>query len=330
MKICVYGAGAVGGLIAGRLARSGHEVSVVARGAHLEAIRGRGLRLRDGPSGTVEAQAVRAEADPALLGHQDYVIVAVKAQNLAEVAERITPLVEADTSIITAMNGVPWWFFDRLTFGGGKLRLETLDPGGRLARAMPTERIVGCVIHLAASLPEPGLISHNMGRKLILGEPGGRNSVRTKNIADALSGAGFEVSVSDFIEKEFWVKLLGNVSFNPVSALTVSTADSLIENREVKAYMVSIMREVLAIGRAVGVDADIEPEARVDMARVLGRFKTSMLQDLEAGKPLEIDGLLAGTLEIAAKAGVEAPCTQTLFGLIRARALSSDQYRPMK
>jgi 2-dehydropantoate 2-reductase len=330
MKICVYGAGAVGGLIAGRLARSGHEVSVVARGAHLEAIRARGLRVRDGPNGTVEAQAVRTEADPALLGPQDYVIVAVKAQNLPEVAERIAPLVEAGTSIITAMNGVPWWFFDRLAFGGGKLRLETLDPGGRLARAMPTERIVGCVIHLAASLPEPGLVSHNMGRKLILGEPGGRNSLRTKNVADALAAAGFEVAVSDFIEKEFWVKLLGNVSFNPVSALTVSTADSLIQNREVKAYMVTIMREVLAIGRAVGVDADIEPEARVDMARALGRFKTSMLQDLEAGKPLEIDGLLAGTLEIAAKAGVQAPCTQTLFGLIRARALSTNQYQPMK
>src|SRR3954466_11728952 len=299
MKICVYGAGAVGGLIAGRLARSGHAVSVVARGPHLEAIRGRGLRLRDGPSGTGEAQAVRAEADPALLGPQDYVIVAVKAQNLGEVAERITPLVDARTSIITAMNGVPWWFFDRLRFGDGKLRLETLDPGGSLARAMPTERIVGCVIHLAASLPEPlggcvtplaaslpnpGLESHNIGRKLILGEPGGRNSLRTKNIADALSAAGFEVTVSDFIEKEFWVKLLGNVSFNPVSALTVSTADSLIENREVKAYMVRIMREVLAIGRAVGVDADIEPEARVDMARLLGMFKTSMLQGLEGGK----------------------------------------------
>ena len=330
MKICVYGAGAVGGLIAGRLARSGHEVSVVARGTHLEAIRARGLRVREGASGAVEAQAVRAEADPALLGPQDYVVVAVKAQNLPEVAERIAPLVGAGTSIITAMNGVPWWFFDRLAFGGGKLRLETLDPGGRLARAMPTERIVGCVIHLAASVPEPGLVSHNMGRRLILGEPGGRNSVRTKNIADALSAAGFEVIVSDFIEKEFWIKLLGNVSFNPVSALTVSTADSLIENREVKAYMVTIMREVLSIGRAVGVDADIEPEARVDMARVLGRFKTSMLQDLEAGKPLEIDGLLAGTLEIAAKAGVQAPCTQTLFGLIRARALSTNQYRPMK
>src|ERR1044071_1196985 len=155
MRICVYGAGAVGGLIAARLARSGHEVSVLARGAHLEAIRAHGLRVRDGATGAVESDLVRAESDPALLGAQDYVIVAVKAQNLPEVAERIAPLVGADTSILTAMNGVPWWFFDRLAFGGGKLRLETLDPGGKLARAMPTGRIVGCVIHLAASVPEP-------------------------------------------------------------------------------------------------------------------------------------------------------------------------------
>jgi len=330
MKICVYGAGAVGGLIAAWLARSGHDVSVVARGAALEAIQNHGLRVRDGASGEVRTHRVRADSDPARLGPQDYVIVAVKAQSLSEVAEGIGPLVGPETSIITAMNGVPWWFFDRLAFGGGKLRLESLDPAGRLARAMPTERIVGCVIHLAASTPEPGLVSHNMGRKLILGEPGGRNSLRTKNIASALSDAGFEVAVSDFIEKDFWVKLLGNVSFNPVSALTVSLADGLIANREVKAIMVEIMREVLAIGRAVGVDADIEPEARIDMARALGRFKTSMLQDLESGKTLEIDGLLAGTLEIARKAGVPAPCTQTLFGLIRARALSTNQYQAMK
>jgi 2-dehydropantoate 2-reductase len=327
MKICVYGAGAVGGLIAARLARSGHDVSVIARGAHLEAIRADGLRVREGAK--TEAYRVKAEADPARLGPQDYVIVAVKAHSLAEVAERIAPLVGPDTSIVTAMNGVPWWFFDRLEFGGGKLRLESLDPGGKLARAMPTERIVGCVIHLAASTPEPGLVSHNMGGKLVLGEPGGGNGVRTKAIAAALGAAGFEVVVSACIEKEFWVKLLGNVSFNPVSALTVSTADGLIENPQVKAYMVRIMREVLAIGRAVGVDAAIEPEARLDMARALGRFKTSMLQDLEAGKPLEVDGLLAGTLEIAAKAGVPAPCTHSLFGLIRARALSTRQYQPI-
>jgi 2-dehydropantoate 2-reductase len=330
MKICVYGAGAVGGMLAAWLARSGNDVSVVARGAHLDAIRSRGLRIRDRASGSEEAFRVACASDPAELGAQDYVIVTVKAQSLPEVAERVAPLVGPETSIITAMNGVPWWFFDRLAFGGGRERLESLDPGGRLARSMPTERIIGCVIHLAASTPQPGVISHNMGRKLILGEPGGKNGLRTKRIAEALDRAGFEIIVTDFIEKEFWVKLLGNVSFNPVSALTVSTADRLIENRELKAYLVEIMREVLAIGRAVGVDADIDPEARIDMARALGQFKTSMLQDLEAGKPLEIDGLLAGTLEIAAKAGVRAPNTESLFGLIRARAIATGQYQPMR
>ncbi len=326
MKICIYGAGAVGGLIAAWLARSGHEVSAVARGAHLEAIRRGGLRVRDRETGAVTAFPVKADSDPAALGPQDYVIVAVKAQSLTEIAPRIEKLLSKDTTIVTAMNGVPWWFFDRLKFSNGKNRLESLDPGGKLARAMPTERIVGCVIHLAASTPEPGLISHDMGRKLIIGEPGGKNTARTLNLSEILKKAGFDAAISEFIEKDFWVKLLGNVSFNPVSALTRSTADRLIEDRQVKAYMVEIMREVLAIGRAVGVDAGIDPEARIDMARALGKFKTSMLQDLEAGKPLEIDGLLAGTLEIAAKAGVRAPCTETLFGLIRARARSTNQY----
>jgi len=325
MKICIYGAGAIGGLIAAWLARSGHQVSVVARGAQLDAIRRDGLRVRS--KGQTESFRVKAESDPARLGPQDYVIVTVKAQSLTGVAATISPLLGKDTSVVTAMNGVPWWFFDRLEFKNGRERLESLDPGGRLSRAMLTERIVGCVIHLAASTPEPGLISHNMGAKLILGEPGGRNSARSRRIAEALTAAGFEIVLSDSIEKEFWVKLLGNVSFNPVSALTVTTADQLIQNQEVKAYMVEIMREVLAIGRAVGVDADIDPEARIDMARALGRFKTSMHQDLEAGKPLEIDGLLAGTLEIARKAGVRAPFTESLFGLIRARAQSTGQYR---
>jgi 2-dehydropantoate 2-reductase len=323
MKICVYGAGAVGGLLAAWLARAGHEVSLVARGAQLDAIRRDGLRVRS--KGGIETFRIKADAEPARLGAQDYVLVTVKAQSLAQVAANIAPLIGKDTSVVTAMNGVPWWFFHGIK--GRDSRLDSLDPGGVLSRAIPTERVVGCVIHLAASTPEAGLVSHNMGSKLILGEPGGKNTARTKRIADALGAAGFEVVVSATIEKDFWVKLLGNVSFNPVSALTVATADQLIQNREVKAYMVEIMREVLAIGRAVGVDADIDPEARIDMARALGRFKTSMLQDLEAGKPLEIDGLLAGTLEVARKAGVRAPFTESLYGLIRVRAQSTGQYR---
>jgi 2-dehydropantoate 2-reductase len=323
VKVCVYGAGAIGGLMAAWLARSGHDVSVVARGAQLDAIRRSGLRVQS--KGKTETFNVKAESDPARLGPQDYVLVTVKAQSLTGVADTIAPLLGKDTSVVTAMNGVPWWFFQGIKAQDN--RLESLDPGGKLTRAIAIERIVGCVIHLAASTREPGVVSHNMGAKLILGEPGGRNTARTQRIAEALSAAGFEVIVTNAIEKEFWVKLLGNVSFNPVSALTVTTADELIRNQEVKAYMVEIMREVLAIGRAVGVDANIDPEARIDMARALGRFKTSMHQDLEAGKALEIDGLLAGTLEIARKAGVRAPFTESLYGLIRARAQSTGQYR---
>ena len=324
MKICIYGAGAVGGLMAGRLAQAGHDVSVVARGAHLTAILRDGLRIER--EGRVEAVRLRANNDPEKLGPQDCVIVAVKGQSLPDVAANIGPLLEEGATVVTAMNGVPWWFFDRLAYGQGKLRLESLDPQGALSRAMPTERIVGCVIHFAASTPEPGLVRHNMGQRLILGEPGGRNTRRTQDIAGALRGAGFEAVESPFIEKDFWVKLLGNVSFNPVSALTLATADRLIADAHVKAYLVAIMRECLAIGRAVGVDADIDPEARMDMARKLGPFKTSMLQDMEAGKALEIDGLLTGTLEIARKAGVAAPFTERLFGLARLRAQSTGQY----
>lgn len=326
MNICIYGAGAVGGLMAAWLHKAGHEVSVVARGATLTAIREHGLRVRTLATGEFSSSRVHAEDDAQALGAQDTVIVAVKGQSLPAVARGIGPLLGESTSIVTAMNGVPWWFFDRLAFGGGKLRLESLDPGGELARAMETERIVGCVVHFAASTPEPGLVSHNMGNRLILGEPGGANTSRTQAIADALAAAGFECARSAQIERDFWVKLLGNVSFNPVSALALSTADRLIADAEVKDYMVAIMREVLAIGRAVGIDADIDPEARIDMARHLGRFKTSMLQDLEAGKSLEIDGLLAGTLEVARKAGVDAPFTRSLSGLIRLRAQSTGQY----
>jgi 2-dehydropantoate 2-reductase len=327
MKICIFGAGAIGGVMAAWLEKAGHEVSMVARGTNLEAIRSRGLRIRTNATGEILTTRPRTDSDPARLGVQDYVIVTVKGQSLPQVAGTIAPLLGPDTSVVTAMNGVPWWFFDKLAYGGGKLRLESLDPGGKLSRAMPTDRLVGCVIHCAASVPEPGLVSHNMGKKLILGEPGGKNTTRTKKIVEAFAAAGFDTITSDFIEKDFWVKLLGNVSFNPVSALTLATADRMIADPMVKGYMVSVMKEVLAIGRAVGVDADIDPEARIDMARALGAFKTSMLQDMEAGKALEIDGLLMGTLDIAKQAGVAAPFTESLLGLIRLRAGTTGQYQ---
>ncbi len=277
MKICIFGAGAIGGVMAAWLEKAGHEVSMVARGANLEAIRSKGLRIRTNATGEILTTHPKADSDPAKLGVQDYVVVTVKGQSLPEVARTIGPLMGPETSVVTAMNGVPWWFFDKLAYGGGKLRLESLDPGGKLSDAMPTSRLVGCVIHCAASVPEPGLVSHNMGKKLILGEPGGKNTARTAKIVEAFSSAGFDTITSGFIEKDFWVKLLGNVSFNPVSALTLATADRMISDPLVKGYMVSVMQEVLAIGRAVGVDADIDPEARIRHGPRAGR-----VQDLDA------------------------------------------------
>ena len=320
MKICIFGAGAIGGVMAAWLEKAGHEVSMVARGANLEAIRAKGLRIRTNATGEILTTHPKADSDPSKLGVQDYVVVTVKGQSLPQVAATIGPLLGPDSSVVTAMNGVPWWFFDKLAYGDGKLRLESLDPSGKLLQAMPTSRLVGCVIHCAASVPEPGLISHNMGKKLILGEPGGKNTARTAKIVDAFAAAGFDTITSGFIEKDFWVKLLGNVSFNPVSALTLSTADRMIADPLVKGYMVSVMKEVLAIGRAVGVDADIDPEARIDMARALGAFKTSMLQDLEARKPVELDALVTVVQELGQLTGVATPLTDVLLGLARLQA----------
>lgn len=301
-------------------------MSVVVRGAHLEAIQRDGLHVHDAVTGRTTIARPRADSNPVRLGAQEAVLVTVKGHSLPEVARTIGPLLGPKTSILTAMNGVPWWFFDRLPGPCRGWRLESLDPEGLLARTMPTERLVGCVVHLAASRAAPGRISLNRGRRLIVGEPGGGDGERVRSIAEALSGAGFEVQLSPAIERDYWVKLLGNVSFNPVSALTLATADQLIADAAIKAYMVAVMRECLAIGRAAGIEADIDPEARIDMARELGPFKTSMLQDLEAGKPLEIAALLGATLEIAQKTGVPAPYTESLFALIRLRARAAGLY----
>ena len=329
MNICIYGAGAIGGIMAAWLEQSGHHISIIARGAHLAAIQKNGLRIHSLAKGsTLHTQPI-ATADPSTLGPQHMVVITVKGPSLSEVAAGIAPLLDADTTIVAAMNGVPWWFFDQLPWAGGTRRLTRMDPHGVLRAAMPTERLVGCVIHCAAAVTAPGEITHTKGQKLFFGEPGGKNTQRTERVTDAFTQAGFHGVASPLIEQEIWIKLLGNISFNPVSALTLAPTDQMIADPLVKNYMVAVMRECMAIGKAIGIDVQIDPEARIDMARALGAFKTSMLQDMEAGKTLEIDGLLTGTLEIAEQAGVAAPFTQSLLGLIRLRASASGQYTPL-
>jgi 2-dehydropantoate 2-reductase len=318
MKACIYGAGAIGGWIGVKLARAGCEVSVVARGATLENLRRNALRLQEG-SETLAAQ-VRSSASPAELGVQDLVVVAVKAPAMAEVAKSIGPLLGPDTIVLTAMNGVPWWFFHG--FGGsyaGK-RLKAVDPDGAIAEAVPAKHIVGCVVHASCSLKEPGFVQHHFGNKLIIGEPSGAKSQRVQQLAALLERAGFETVLSEQIQKDAWYKLWGNMTVNPVSAMTGATTDLILDDKLVLGFISAVMLEAREIGARVGIPIAQQPEDRHQVTRKLGAFKTSMLQDVEAGKPVEIDALVTVVQEMGAMTGVPTPFTDALLGLSRLHA----------
>jgi len=318
MKVCIYGAGAIGGWIGMGLARVGCEVSVVARGATLQALQLHGLRLNQG--GTLSSQAVASSAVPAELGVQDMVVLAVKAPSLPEVARHIAPLLGPDTVVLTAMNGVPWWFLQG--FGGalaGK-HLKSVDPTGEIARSIPARHIVGCVVHASCSLDEPGQVHHHFGNKLIIGEPSGEKTGRVQQLAALLEKAGFEAPVSDQIQKDIWFKLWGNMTANPISALTGATMDRVLDDELVTAFTHSIMLEAKEIGARMGIPINQTPEERHAVTRKLGAFKTSMLQDVEAGKPVELDALVTAVRELGQLTAVPTPCTDALLGLARLQA----------
>jgi 2-dehydropantoate 2-reductase len=318
MKVCIYGAGAIGGWLGVKLARAGCAVSVVARGATLASLRDHGLRLQEG-SETLRAQ-VRASASPADLGVQDLVVVAVKAPAMAEVAKSIAPLLGPDTMVLTAMNGVPWWFFHG--FGGSYAgtRLKAVDPDGAIAQAVPAKHIVGCVVHASCALKEPGFVQHHFGNKLILGEPSGAKTQRVQQLAALLDQAGFEAVVSEQIQKDAWYKLWGNMTVNPVSAMTGATTDLILNDDLVRGFISAVMLEAREIGARVGIPIAQQPEDRHQVTRKLGAFKTSMLQDVEAGKAVEIDALVTVVKEMGAMTGVPTPFTDALLGLSRLHA----------
>jgi 2-dehydropantoate 2-reductase len=318
MKLCIYGAGAIGGWLGVKLARAGCAVSVVARGATLDSLRHNGLRLQEG-SETLRAQ-VRASASPADLGVQDLVVVAVKAPAMAEVAKSIAPLLGPDTMVLTAMNGVPWWFFHG--FGGSYAgtRLKAVDPDGAIAQAVPAQHIVGCVVHASCALKEPGFVQHHFGNKLIIGEPSGAKTQRVQQLAALLEQAGFEAVVSEQIQKDAWYKLWGNMTVNPVSAMTGATTDLILNDDLVRGFISAVMLEAREIGARVGIPIAQQPEDRHQVTRKLGAFKTSMLQDVEAGKPVEIDALVTVVREMGAMTGVPTPFTDALLGLSRLHA----------
>lgn len=320
MKVCIYGAGAIGGWIGSGLARAGCSVSVVARGATLDALQLHGLRLREGEGERITSQAVASSALPADLGVQDLVVLAVKAPSLPDVARHIAPLLGPQTLVLTAMNGVPWWFLQG--FGGALAgtRLTSVDPDGTLAAALPAQRIIGCVVHASCSLPEPGLVQHHFGNKLILGEPSGEKTARVQQLAALLEKAGFEAPVSAQIQKDIWFKLWGNMTVNPISALTGATTDLIMNDELVRGFISSVMLEAKEIGARIGIPIDQQPEDRHQVTRKLGAFKTSMLQDVQAGKALELDTLVAAVRELGQLTGVATPFTDALLGLARLQA----------
>ena len=328
MKVCIVGLGAIGGLLAAwlgtRLPVGAVTLSALARGATLAAVRSHGLVL-ESASGT-QAVALQASDDAAALGAQDLVMVAVKAPALAAVAPAVHALLGPQTQVLTAMNGVPWWFFEGLGGPCQGLTLASVDPGGGVRALIPAAQVVGGVVHLSSTSPAPGRVRHVGGNGIVIGRALGGSSAPLQSLARLLGDAGLAVTVSERIQREVWFKLWGNMTMNPVSALTGAPCDRILDDPLVRAFCSAVMREAQAIGAAFGVPIDQQPEMRHAVTRKLGSFKTSMLQDALAGRPLEIDALVGAVREIGVHLGLATPHIDALLGLVRLMASERGLY----
>ncbi len=315
MKVCIVGAGAIGGFLGARLAAAGRaQVSALARGATLQALQTQGWRLTTA-EGLVQAPA-RASSSPADLGPQDLVLIAVKGPALASVAQGLAPLLGPRTIVMPAMNGVPWWFCAGLPAPAGG-SLTSVDPDGSIAAAIAYERVLGCVVHASTFVPEPGHVQHKMGRGLIVGEPRGGRSDRAQQVVELLVHAGFEATLSTDVRHDVWYKLWGNMTMNPVSAITGATADRILADPLVRGFNSAAMIEAAAIGARIGCPIEQDAEARHAITAKLGAFKTSMLQDVEAGRPIELDAIVGAVHEIGRRVAVPTPAIDALYGLTR-------------
>ena len=321
-NVCIVGAGAIGGWLGAGLARAGCDVSFLARGETLKALQTQGLKLQ---SGTAEAKtesthAVRASNNAVDLAVQDLVIIAVKAPALREVAAHITPLLGKDTVVLTAMNGVPWWFLQ--SFGGAfsNRALSSVDATGAISAAIPAHHILGGVVHASCSVVSPGIVRHAFGKKIIVGEPSGNLSERVKALSVLLEKAGFEAPIAEQIQSDIWFKLWGNMTMNPVSAITGATTAQVLDDDLVRGFCSKVMMEAKEIGIHLGIPIDQQPEDRHAVTRKLGSFKTSMLQDVEAGKAVELDALVGAVKELGQLTQTATPYTDALFGLARLHA----------
>lgn len=319
-KVAIVGVGAIGGLFAGwlgsRLPAGRVQLSVVARGQTLRRLREQGLTWVDA-DGAEHRVAVKATDHPASLGVQDLVIVSVKGPAMPAVAPAVRALMGPRTVVLVAMNGVPWWFFDGLPGEAAGLQLNAVDPGGVTAANIPTSQVIGCVVHASAAAPVPARIERIKNNQLILGEPAGGLTPRVQAVADLLSAAGFGVTVSERIQRDIWFKLWGNMTMNPVSALTGAPCDRILDDPLVRGFCSAVMLEAQAIGVRIGIPIDQQPEDRHAVTRKLGSFKTSMLQDVEAGRPIELDALVGAVREIGQHLGETTPNMDALMGLTR-------------
>ena len=325
-KICIVGLGAIGGLTAAWLARLGTEVelSALIRGATLEAVRRDGLRYEEANGSTRVPLRVADEASA--LGQQDLVVLAVKAPALSAVAPAVHALSGPHTRVLCTMNGVPWWFFLGLPGPAAGLRLASADPAGTLDKLIPAERVIGGVVHLSATTPAAGVVRHVSDRGLIIGKPAGGRDAEVEGLAALLGRAGFAMTVSERIQRDIWFKLWGNMTMNPVSALTGATADRVLADELVVGFISAVMLEAQAIGAAIGIPIEQTPAQRHEVTRKLGAFKTSMLQDVEAGRPVELDALVGTVREIGRHLGLATPNIDALFGLARLMARQRGLY----
>jgi 2-dehydropantoate 2-reductase len=325
MKFCIYGAGAIGGYLAVELALSGQEVCVVARGAHLAAIRERGLTLQI--QGREKLAQVAADSDPGAFGRQDVVICALKAHQAFESAAAFAPLLGPDTCVVTAMNGIPWWYFYKSGGGFEGRHLRSVDPDGRQWNMIGPQRAIGCVVEPACEVIAPGVIAHHQFNRFIIGEPDGSRSARVRQLSEVLTAAGFDAPVRDNIRWNIWLKLWGNVCFNPISALTGATLGGMIGDPDLRALCKTMMLETQAVNEALEVRIPTEMmDRRLAGAASATDHKMSMLQDLERGRSLEIDALVGVVQELGRLTSVRTPVIDAVLALIKERARAAGLY----
>ena len=325
MRICIYGAGAIGGYMGACLARAGYEVSLVARGAHMKAIRANGLTLK--MAGDSFTQTIACTDKPADLGPQDYVIVTLKAHSVPAVVGQLPSLFHDDTAVVMAVNGVPWWYFYELDGAYRDRQLESVDPGGRQWAVIEPRRVIGCVVYPACEVAEPGVIEHIEGNRFSLGEPNGNKSGRLTALAEAFRKSGLKAPIRPRIRDEIWVKLWGNSSFNPISALTGATLEQICGDPGTRALARAMMVEGQTIGERLGVRFPVDVDRRIAGAQAVGAHKTSMLQDLERGRAMEIDALVGAVAELGRLTEVPTPNIDTVLALVRQRGRIAGCYQ---